>query len=150
MHCHQHYILPCLNRKFSRHQNLTLNAIYATLISWPRNLVNSLLAIEHSPRYFSFGLAYPLLSIFGLNTPVFFLFYQLLLPNFAFIIIYNPLPALNVQYLSLPYVFLSSCFIIISFSNPNVHHVFFFFISAIQISHRIKIYNINLYAEKEE
>ena len=38
----------------------------------------------------------------------------------------------------------------ISFSNQNAQHVFCFFISASQISHMIKIYKMNLYAESAE
>ena len=42
----------------------------------------SMLAIELSPRNFAFGLALPLLSIFGHNTHcISFFFYQLLLPR---------------------------------------------------------------------
>ena len=61
----------------------------------------------------------------------------------------SPSPALKVQLIS-PICFFPSYFIMISFSNQNAQHVFCFFISASQISHMIKIYNINLYAESAE
>ena len=104
-----------------------------------------MLGIEHSPRNFAFGLA---------PSPVLFVWFFLewglgggLKPSFT--IGYNPSPP-RTYHLSLPRVFLPSYFIIIFFSNPNVQYVSIFFISACQISPRIKINNMNLYAESAE
>ena len=85
----------------------------------------SILAIEHSPRNFSFSLApspsAP--SIFGPNTALFFSFLnQLLLPLPFTAIGFIPQHTRN---LSIQSVFLPSYFITISCSNPNVQHLFF-------------------------
>ena len=113
----------------------------------------SMLAIELSPRNFAFGLTPPpLKSIFGLNTrSIFFSFFF----NYSFLYLYfnnrlQPPHPPRTYSLPLPCVSLPSYFMIISFSNLNVQYVFFFFIRAIQISPRIKVYNMNLYAESAE
>ena len=113
-----------------------------------------MLGIEHSLRNFAFGLAPPPpLPVFsGLNhQPPLCFFLLSITPSFifTFTIGYNPLPRPNVQFI-FPMCFLPSNFIMISMSNPNVQHVFIFFISARQIVPRIKINNMNLYAESTE
>ena len=97
-----------------------------------------------------FHLVSPLPSIYGFNTPVFFFFLSIIPSSIFTFTIGNPPPPARTYNLSLPCVFLASYFIIICYSNPNVQHVFFFFISASKISPRIKIYNMNLCAESTE
>ena len=87
----------------------------------------SIVAIEHSPRSFAFGLAsFPVFS--GLKTHVFwfFPFFLSITPSsiFSLTIGYTSPRTYN---LSLPCGVLPSYFILISFSNPNVQHVHVFF-----------------------